>query len=138
MKNVVLLGSTGSIGTSTVKVAEDLPERIRLIALAAGNNSELLLDQTRKHQPAVISINDPAKARELRKTLGTTCEVFSGAEGLLKLLGLTQYGPEQIDFLRYRPVLDNRRLKEEFGYAPKLNSSQVFELWRSSRRGKAK
>jgi len=90
MKNVVLLGSTGSIGTSTVKVAEDLPERIRLIALAAGNNSELLLDQTRKHQPAVISINDPAKARELRKTLGTTCEVFSGAEGLLKLATLPE------------------------------------------------
>lgn len=90
MKNVVLLGSTGSIGTSTVKVAEDLPERIRLIALAAGNNSELLHDQTRKHQPAVISINDPAKARELRKTLGTTCEVFSGAEGLLKLATLPE------------------------------------------------
>ncbi|MEI9960864.1 MAG: hypothetical protein WDM76_06940 [Limisphaerales bacterium] len=43
MKNVVLLGSTGSIGTSTVKVAEDLPDKIRLLALGAGNNSELLL-----------------------------------------------------------------------------------------------
>lgn len=90
MKNVVLLGSTGSIGTSTVKVAEDLPERIRLIALAAGSNSELLLDQTRKHQPAAISISDPAKARELSEALGTTCEVFSGAEGLLKLATLPE------------------------------------------------
>ena len=52
MKNVVLLGSTGSIGTSTVKVAEDLPDQIRLLGLAAGNNSELLLEQTRKHKPA--------------------------------------------------------------------------------------
>ena len=90
MKNVVVLGSTGSIGTSTIKVAEDLPERIRLIALAAGNNSELLLDQTRKHQPAAISINDSAKAKELRETLGTACEVFSGAEGLLKLATLPE------------------------------------------------
>ncbi len=90
MKNVVLLGSTGSIGTSTVKVAEDLPERIRLIALAAGNNSELLLDQTRKHQPAAISIHDPAKAIELREALGTACEVFFGAEGLLKLAALPE------------------------------------------------
>ena len=90
MKNVVLLGSTGSIGTSTVKVAEDLPERIRLIALAAGNNSELLLDQTRKHQPAAISINDPAKAQELRAALSTACEVFSGAEGLVKLATLPE------------------------------------------------
>jgi 1-deoxy-D-xylulose-5-phosphate reductoisomerase len=43
MKNVVLLGSTGSIGTSTLKVAEDLPEEIRLIGLAAGNNLELII-----------------------------------------------------------------------------------------------
>ena len=43
MKNVVLLGSTGSIGTSTIKVAEDIPDRIRLLGLAAGNNAELTL-----------------------------------------------------------------------------------------------
>jgi 1-deoxy-D-xylulose-5-phosphate reductoisomerase len=88
MRNVVLLGSTGSIGTSTIKVAEDVPDRIRLLGLAAGNNAELLLEQTRKHQPEAISIADPAKARELRDTLGTTAEVFSGAEGLLKLATL--------------------------------------------------
>jgi 1-deoxy-D-xylulose-5-phosphate reductoisomerase len=88
MKNVVLLGSTGSIGTSTIKVAEDLPDRIRLLGLAAGNNAELLLDQTRKHRPEAISISEPAKARELRDTLGTSTEVFSGAEGLVKLATL--------------------------------------------------
>jgi 1-deoxy-D-xylulose-5-phosphate reductoisomerase len=88
MKNVVLLGSTGSIGTSTIKVAADLPDRIRLLGLAAGNNAELLLDQTRTHRPEAISISEPAKARELRDTLGTSTEVFSGAEGLLKLATL--------------------------------------------------
>jgi 1-deoxy-D-xylulose-5-phosphate reductoisomerase len=88
MKKVVLLGSTGSIGTSTIKVAADLPDRIRLLGLAAGNNAELLLEQTRKHQPEAISITDPAKARELRNTLGTSTEVFSGAEGLVKLATL--------------------------------------------------
>jgi 1-deoxy-D-xylulose-5-phosphate reductoisomerase len=88
MKNVVLLGSTGSIGTSTVKVAEDLPDQIRLLALAAGNNSELLFEQTRKHKPAAISIFDPAKAKELQNALGTTAQVFSGEEGLIKLATL--------------------------------------------------
>jgi len=88
MKNVVLLGSTGSIGTSTIKVAEDLPDRIRLLGLAAGNNTERLLEQTRKHRPEVISITDPVKAGELRNSLGKACEVFSGAEGLLKLATL--------------------------------------------------
>jgi 1-deoxy-D-xylulose-5-phosphate reductoisomerase len=85
MKNVVLLGSTGSIGTSTIKVASDLPDHIRLIGLAAGSNAELLLEQTRQFQPAAISIHSPAKAEELRATLGTSTEVFSGAEGLVKL-----------------------------------------------------
>jgi 1-deoxy-D-xylulose-5-phosphate reductoisomerase len=88
MKNVVLLGSTGSIGTSTVKVAEDLPDQIRLIGLAAGGNSELLLEQTRKHKPAVISIADPAKAKELQDMLGVSTQVLSGNEGLIKLATL--------------------------------------------------
>ncbi|HEX4264684.1 MAG TPA: 1-deoxy-D-xylulose-5-phosphate reductoisomerase [Verrucomicrobiae bacterium] len=88
MKNVVLLGSTGSIGTSTVKVAEDLPDQIRLLALAAGNNVELLLEQTRKHKPQAISISDPARAQELRDALSTSTEVFSGNEGLIKLATL--------------------------------------------------
>ncbi|HWF17941.1 MAG TPA: 1-deoxy-D-xylulose-5-phosphate reductoisomerase [Verrucomicrobiae bacterium] len=85
MKNVVLLGSTGSIGTSTVKVADDLPDKIRLVGLGAGNNLELLLEQTRKHQPTAISITDPAKAKEARNALGTSTEVYSGTDGLIKL-----------------------------------------------------
>jgi 1-deoxy-D-xylulose-5-phosphate reductoisomerase len=88
MKNVVLLGSTGSIGTSTVKVAEDLPDRIRLVGLAAGNNADLLLKQTRKHRPDAISIADPAKAKEIQNGLGFTTKVFSGADGLMKLATL--------------------------------------------------
>jgi 1-deoxy-D-xylulose-5-phosphate reductoisomerase len=88
MKNVVLLGSTGSIGGSTIKVAEDLPGRIRLVGLAAGRNAPLLLEQARKHRPAAISISDPAKAQELREALGPATEVFSGAEGLVKLATL--------------------------------------------------
>lgn len=76
---------------------------------------------------------------EIAARLGKRCVVFpprvlQAALRLLKKLGLTQYGPEQIDFLRYRPVLDNRRLKEEFGYVPRLSSAAVFELWRTARR----
>src|SRR4051812_17596207 len=90
MKSVVLLGSTGSIGTSTVKVAEDLPGHIRLIGLGAGNNVDLLLEQTRKHRPQAIAIIDPQKAGKLRDKLGTLAEVFSGPEGLVKLATLPE------------------------------------------------
>jgi 1-deoxy-D-xylulose-5-phosphate reductoisomerase len=88
MKNVVLLGSTGSIGTSTIMVADDLPDQIRLVGLAAGNNSELLLKQTLRHRPEAISITDPAKAQELQKTLGASTKVFCGDDGIMKLATL--------------------------------------------------
>src|SRR6185436_16646410 len=88
MRNVVLLGSTGSIGTSTLKVAGDLPERLRLVGLAAGNNAELLLEQCQRHRPEAICIHDPAKAQELSAALGTSTRVYHGAEGLNHLATL--------------------------------------------------
>jgi 1-deoxy-D-xylulose-5-phosphate reductoisomerase len=90
MKNVVLLGSTGSIGTSTIKVAEDLPKHIRLIGLAAGNNTKLLAEQARRHKPQVISVTDPAAAAELQNDFGDSLQVVSGNEGLLKLATLRE------------------------------------------------
>jgi 1-deoxy-D-xylulose-5-phosphate reductoisomerase len=88
VKNVVVLGSTGSIGTSTMKVAADLPDRIRIVGLAAGNNVELLLEQIRKFEPAYVCISDPAKARQLSNILGHTPQVCCGADGLVKLATL--------------------------------------------------
>jgi 1-deoxy-D-xylulose-5-phosphate reductoisomerase len=88
MKRVVLLGSTGSIGTSTLKVAEDLPGQIQLIGLAAGNNGPLLLKQALKHRPQAISICDPRQAPELQNALGTSTRVHTGQEGLIALATL--------------------------------------------------
>ncbi|KPB02312.1 SDR family oxidoreductase [Ahrensia marina] len=45
-------------------------------------------------------------------------------------LGISQYGPEQVRFLQYRPVLNNNKLKTVFGYTPELTSVQVFDLWK--------
>ncbi len=50
---------------------------------------------------------------------------------LLKKFNTRQYGPEQVNFLRYRPVLSNRRLKQEFGYIPMKISQEVFEYYLS-------
>ena len=90
MKNVVLLGSTGSIGTSTLKVVEDLPGRLRLVGLAAGGNADLLVEQTARHRPAVVSINDPAKAADVRARVGAGTRVVCGTEGLLELATLPE------------------------------------------------
>lgn len=90
MKRVVLLGSTGSIGTSTLKVAEDLPDRIRLVGLAAGGNAELLVEQALRHQPQAVCIHDPSKAAAVRSALPKAIHVLSGPEGLLELATLAE------------------------------------------------
>ena len=88
MKKVVLLGSTGSIGTSTLKVASDLPERIQLIGLAGGRNVSLLREQANAHLPQCISIGEECKMEELSKGLHEGVEVVSGSSGLLRLATL--------------------------------------------------
>ncbi len=88
MKKVVLLGSTGSIGTSTLKVASDLPERIQLIGLAGGRNVSLLREQANAHLPQCISIGEECKMEELSKGLHESVEVVSGSSGLLRLATL--------------------------------------------------
>ena len=77
--------------------------------------------------------------RELAGMLGTPCAnlpvgAVREALRLMRMVGVTQYGPEQVDFLRYRPVLSNRRLKEEFGFTPRKTSRQVFEFFLAERR----
>lgn len=87
MKNVVLLGSTGSIGTSTLKVVEDMPEELRLVGLAAGNNSDLLCEQALRHHPEAVSLQDPRAAQALANRL-PGIPVLSGPDGLLRLATL--------------------------------------------------
>ena len=88
MKNVVLLGSTGSIGTSAVKVAADLPNHIRLIGLAAGKNVDALVAQARRFDPQLISIRDDNLKAELAAKAPGQVRTTSGAEGLLELATL--------------------------------------------------
>ncbi|GGA28308.1 SDR family oxidoreductase [Neptunicoccus cionae] len=58
--------------------------------------------------------------------------VVQAALAVAKPLGLSRYGPEQVRFLQFRPVLDNTALKQQFGYTPELSSREVFELWRKA------
>ena len=75
MKKVVLLGSTGSIGVSTCKVAEDLSEDIVLVGLAAGRNVSLLGEQVKKFQPRSICVTEQAAAKELSNQYETIKQV---------------------------------------------------------------
>ncbi len=71
-------------------------------------------------------------ARQLGKPyLSIPPSLLRGALWLFHKAGISQYGPEQINFLRYRPVLANGRLKSRFGYAPRFSSHESFELFKA-------
>jgi UDP-glucose 4-epimerase len=72
--------------------------------------------------------------QEIAQRLGKHCltlppGLLRVALAVLHRFNLTQYGPEQVDFLRYRPVLDNQRLKSELGYVPQKTSAETFDFY---------
>jgi 1-deoxy-D-xylulose-5-phosphate reductoisomerase len=91
MKTLAILGSTGSIGRQTLQVVESMPEKCRVVALAAGANLEGLAGQIARHRPQLVSVADAAKAVELRERLRQTAngaglpEIMHGREGLLSV-----------------------------------------------------
>ncbi|HXW89457.1 MAG TPA: 1-deoxy-D-xylulose-5-phosphate reductoisomerase [Terriglobales bacterium] len=78
MKRIAILGSTGSIGQSTLSVVESYPERFRVVSLAAGKNLETACEQARRWRPRLISMARPSDAERLRDRL-RQCDV-SGVE----------------------------------------------------------
>lgn len=89
-KRVVILGSTGSIGTSALKVARDIPERMQPVALAAHSNVESLAAQAREFGVRDVCIYDASKAAELQRLLPSGCRVYTGEEGLCQLATLAE------------------------------------------------
>ncbi|MBM3908757.1 MAG: SDR family oxidoreductase [Gemmatimonadetes bacterium] len=80
-----------------------------------------------------MTIDDIARALG-KPVLRLPAWLVRGALAILHPLGLSRYGPAQVDFLRYRPVLDNARLKAVFGFKPRLSSREAFEAWAASRK----
>jgi 1-deoxy-D-xylulose-5-phosphate reductoisomerase len=86
MKAISVLGSTGSIGTQTLEIAEEFPDRFRVVALSAGRNLDLLTRQIRRHRPEVVALADGALLPALRDRLGADGaplpHLLAGPEGL--------------------------------------------------------
>jgi 1-deoxy-D-xylulose-5-phosphate reductoisomerase len=83
LRQLALLGSTGSIGTSTLEVVRAHPDRLTVIALAAGRNRDLLKAQCETFRPRCVSVASQEDAVWLRANLPYRPEVHWGAEGLL-------------------------------------------------------
>lgn len=69
MKAITLLGSTGSIGTQTLDIVAQYPERFRIVGLAAGRNVEMLAAQIRQFRPEIVAISDAEKLSELKAAI---------------------------------------------------------------------
>ncbi len=89
MKRIAILGSTGSIGRSTLSVVESYPERFQVTTLAAGNNAELAFEQAVRWKPRVVSLAKDQDAEALRAKLRgaglTEIEVAHGAAGTVRV-----------------------------------------------------
>jgi 1-deoxy-D-xylulose-5-phosphate reductoisomerase len=84
MKKISVLGSTGSIGVSTLTIVEQFPDRFQVVALAAGKNLVKLKEQILQFQPSLVSVANAADAKDLRVQLPDfRGEILCGTEGVL-------------------------------------------------------
>jgi len=89
-KRVVVLGATGSIGESALKVAHDIPERMEIVGLAANRNARKLAEQANRVRPKAVCLVDESKIGELRGALDYERQIFSGAAGLVEIARLSE------------------------------------------------
>ena len=83
MKTISILGSTGSVGRSTLDVVDAFPEQLRVVALAAGGNVELLAEQIERYRPELVSVRSSADAQRLRALVSQPVEIVSGIDGVV-------------------------------------------------------
>lgn len=91
MKNLVLLGSTGSIGTQTLEIADAYPDRLRVLALAAGSNVHKMEEQIRKYRPLFAVMFEEKAAKDLKERVADLAvTVLAGMDGLLQIAVLPE------------------------------------------------
>ena len=89
-KKVVVLGSTGSIGESTIKVANDLSDRIEIIGIAACKSDEKLISQLKETGATSACLTDPESAQRASTNMPDGVRFFHGEEGLIELATLEE------------------------------------------------
>ena len=120
-KNISVLGSTGSIGTQTLDVADKLD--LRVSALTAAKNIELLEQQVRKYKPALAVVYDEEKARELKIAIADTdTKVLSGMDGLIEAARLPEADlvvNSVVGMVGLKPTIAAAEAKKDIAFANK-------------------
>lgn len=91
MKKLTVLGSTGSIGVSTLEIVADFPEDFQIVGLSAGRNIDLLLKQIETFHPRIVSVQTEEDAERLKQSLQEDAvEICYGVEGLIRCATVAQ------------------------------------------------
>ena len=90
MKRVILLGSSGSIGESTCKVARALPDKMKIVGLGVAKSTERLLEQAKEFGVKALAVSDPQAAEKVKSKLPVGAKFFPGAEGLARMVEETE------------------------------------------------
>ncbi len=91
IKHISILGSTGSIGQSTLAVVEKYPERFKVVGLAAGNNLDLLEQQVRKFRPSLVSVISSVSAEKLKQRCADMkVTILSGVPGMVQVAAMDE------------------------------------------------
>jgi len=90
MKKVILLGSSGSIGESTCKVARALPEKMKLVGLAVAKSTDRMLEQAREFGVKALAVSDPQAAEKVKSRLPQGTQFYPGPEGLARMVEETE------------------------------------------------
>lgn len=88
MKRIVILGSTGSIGENALKVVEAMPERFRVVGLAARSNAQRIVEQAAAFQVPCVALEQPAAAARASSMVASGTRVLAGPDGLEELAAL--------------------------------------------------
>jgi len=86
MKRVILLGSSGSIGESTCKVARALPDKMKIVGLGVAKSTDRLLEQAKEFGVKALAVSDPQAAEKVKSKLPAGAKFFPGAEGLARMV----------------------------------------------------
>jgi 1-deoxy-D-xylulose-5-phosphate reductoisomerase len=95
MKKISILGSTGSIGTQTLDIVTDHPDKFQVVGLATGNNIQLLSEQIRQFRPQIVAINNESQLEDLKSLISDldyTPIILAGKEGVIEV---ARYGDSE-------------------------------------------
>lgn len=131
LRNILLLGSTGSIGVNALEVVSNFPDKFKIFGLSAHSNIDLLEKQIQKFSPVAAVVIDKQKAEILRKRINHKCEILEGAEGLIELSRSASYDiflNALVGFAGLAPTIEAVKLNKRIALANKETLVVAGEL----------